>query len=88
MDLIYYLLGLPVREISAVVESRTTEHDNSALTLRLAGGALAQSYFSLGSTEAHRFEVHGSDGRLTVDRLRSHTVRIEAPRPLPRRSAA
>ncbi len=79
VDVIHCLLGLSVRQVSAVVESRATEDDNAALTLRLSGGAIAQCYFSLGSTEAHRFEVHGTRGRLIVDRLRSLDVRAEPP---------
>ncbi|HEY7461845.1 MAG TPA: Gfo/Idh/MocA family oxidoreductase [Gemmatimonadota bacterium] len=79
VDLVHHLLGLEVREVFGTVWSKRTEDDNAALTLRLEGGALVQSLFSLSSADADRLEVHGGRGRLELDRLRSLDVRVDLP---------
>jgi predicted dehydrogenase len=67
-DLAHFLLGQPVREVFAELRSLRGEDDSATLELRLADGTLVQSLFSLSAVDEERFEVYGTEGKLTVDR--------------------
>jgi predicted dehydrogenase len=67
-DLVHFLLGQPVREAYAELRSQRGEDDSATVELRLADGTLVQSLFSLSAVDEERFEVYGSEGKLTVDR--------------------
>ena len=68
VDLVHYLLGARVREVFAELRSQRAEDDSATLALRLADGTLVQSLLSLGAVDEERFEVYGTEGKLTVDR--------------------
>jgi myo-inositol 2-dehydrogenase / D-chiro-inositol 1-dehydrogenase len=76
VDLIRFLLGTEVAHVSADVLSTRSEHDTVTLQMRLANGCLAQVMCSLGTIDDDRIEIHGSTGRLTIDRYRSLRVEV------------
>jgi predicted dehydrogenase len=77
VDLIPRLLGREAAEVSATLRSRRAEDDTATLELRLDGGALVQSFFSLDSVEEDRLEVYGRRGKLSVDRYTATGVRCD-----------
>ncbi len=48
--------------------------------MRLDNGVTAQSLFSLSSVEDDRFEIFGTEGRLSIDRYLSTQVEVRSPR--------
>jgi predicted dehydrogenase len=78
-DLVAHLIGDAPREVFARVWSRRSEHDTANLEIALAGGVVAQSFFSLSSTDEDRIEIYGEEGKLLVDRYRSLDVEISDP---------
>jgi myo-inositol 2-dehydrogenase / D-chiro-inositol 1-dehydrogenase len=68
VDLVHFLFEQRVREVSAEVRSLRGEDDTATLAMRLAGGALVESFFSLAGVDEERFEVYGTGGKLIVDR--------------------
>jgi len=79
VDLVRYIFGQEIQEVSAQMRSVVSEGDTASLVMRLSGGALVQSFFSASSVEEGRFEVHGTEGALMVDRYL--TTRAEFTRP-------
>ncbi|HEX8648026.1 MAG TPA: Gfo/Idh/MocA family oxidoreductase [Thermoleophilaceae bacterium] len=75
-DLVHFLLGEPVREVFAEVRSQRAEDDSATVELRLGSGLLVQSLFSLAAIDEERFEVYGTEGKLTVDRCYALDVEI------------
>lgn len=92
VDLLRFLLGQEVREVSAQVSSQHSEDDTATLQLRLADGVLAQAFCSLSAGDEHSLEIYGRDAKLTVDRHRSLNVEItpsaDAPSRLSRLAGA
>ena len=80
IDLIRFLLDTEVAHVSADVRSSQSEHDTATLQLGLTNGCLAQVMCSLGTIDDDRIEVHGSAGRLTIDRYRSLRVEVTPAR--------
>src|SRR5262245_31659920 len=68
VDLAHFVLGREVAEVSAEIGSQRREGDTAALLMRLDDGALVDSTLSLASVDEERYEVYGSEGKLTVDR--------------------
>jgi myo-inositol 2-dehydrogenase/D-chiro-inositol 1-dehydrogenase len=79
VDLVRFVFGEEVREVSADVWTRRTEGDSATLTLRLGGGLIVQSFFSTSAVEEDRFEIYGDAGKLFVDRYLSHDVLLSEP---------
>lgn len=75
-DLVNFLLGEPVREVFAEVHSRRGDDDGATLSLRLESGTLVQSLFSLSAIDEERFEVYGTEGKVTVDRCYALDVAV------------
>jgi predicted dehydrogenase len=75
-DLVHFLFGEPVREAFAELRSQRGEDDSATLELRLASGLLVQSLFSLSAVDEERFEVYGTEGKLTVDRCYALDVEV------------
>jgi predicted dehydrogenase len=46
------------------------------MQLRLKNGLLVQTFFSVSSVDEDRFEIYGTEAKLTVDRYRSVNVEI------------
>ena len=69
LDLVRYYLGDPIQEVAAQQWSRRFPSDTATLELGLASGVRVQSFFSWQAAEVDRFEIHGTSGRLVVDRL-------------------
>ena len=67
IDLVHYVLGQPVAEVSAQLASRHSEHDTAWLRMTLQNGIVVQSFFCLYGTDTNRFEIYGESARLTVD---------------------
>ncbi|HVG30757.1 MAG TPA: Gfo/Idh/MocA family oxidoreductase [Pyrinomonadaceae bacterium] len=78
-DLVRFVFGREVREVSADVWSRRGEDDCAALRLRLSGGLIVQSFFSTAAVEEDRLEIYGDAGKLGVDRYLSLDVRVTDP---------
>jgi len=76
IDLIRFLLGTEVAHVSADMLSTQSEHDTVTLQMGLTNGSLAQVMCSLGTIDDDRIEIHGSAGRLTIDRYRSLRVEV------------
>jgi predicted dehydrogenase len=76
-DLVPFLLGREVIEVTAAVRSRRAGDDTATLELRLEGGVVAQSLFSFGSVEEDRLEVYGRRGKLSADRHWGLGVRFD-----------
>jgi hypothetical protein len=76
IDLIRFLFDAEIAHVSADVRSSQSEHDTALLQLGLTNGAMAQVMCSLGSIDDDRIEIHGSAGRVTVDRYRSLRVEV------------
>jgi len=79
VDLVHFLFGQAVREVSASLRSQHSEDDSAMVQLRLADGLLVQSFFSMSAVEEDRFEIYGTAGKLVVDRYRSLNVEITDP---------
>ncbi len=76
IDLVRFLFGQEVREVSVELRSQASEEDSAMLRLRLANGLPVQSFFSLNSVDEDRFEIYGQAGKLAVDRYQSLNVEI------------
>ena len=79
-DLLGFLLGQSITEISARVVSRRTEADTAVVTYRLGTGADAmtgESFFSFAAADQDCFEIIGERGRVVIDRYRSFGVRVQ-----------
>jgi predicted dehydrogenase len=73
-DLIRFWFDQEIVEIHANVRSQRSEDDTATVQLRLAGGLLVESFFSLSSVEDERFEVYGTKGKLSFDRFNSWNI--------------
>lgn len=71
VDLVHFLLRQEVREVFARVSSVAEDGDTATLELRLATGLPVQTLVSLAAPDEDRVEIHGLDGRLTIDRHRN-----------------
>jgi myo-inositol 2-dehydrogenase/D-chiro-inositol 1-dehydrogenase len=78
VDLVRYVLGDEVVQISARISSRTTEDDNVVLDYKTSGGVHVQSYFSINSIDEDKIKVYGTRGKLSADRYASLNVKIES----------
>jgi myo-inositol 2-dehydrogenase/D-chiro-inositol 1-dehydrogenase len=71
VDLTRFLTGQEIQSVSAEIRDMRAEADTAALTMRLDDGAVAQSFFSLGSADEDVIEVYGDRGKLSVNRMTS-----------------
>lgn len=78
-DLVVLLFGREVREVFAETRSLLSEDDTAVVHLRLDGGLVVQSLFSLCTADEDRFEIYGRAGRLAVDRVVSFDVEVAGP---------
>jgi predicted dehydrogenase len=79
VDLVRWVLGVEPIEVRAELRSRRTEDDTACLQLGLTNGVVVQSLFAFGAIDEERFEIHGSTGKLIVDRARHQQVVVEGP---------
>jgi predicted dehydrogenase len=75
IDLIRFLLGAEVTQVSADVHTTASDQDTAFLQMRLTNDVTVQSMCSLSAVEEDRIEIYGSTGKLTIDRYRS--LRVE-----------
>jgi len=78
IDLVRFLFEEEVESVFATLRSQRVEDDSATLGLRLTGGLLVQSFFSLCAIDEDRFEVYGHRGKLAVDKYASTTVEFVA----------
>ncbi len=78
LDLIRFLFGLPIEEVSGRIRSQHSECDSAILQMRLTDDLLIQSFFSIGSVDEDRFEIYGKSGKLMLDRY-AGDLKITAP---------
>ena len=71
VDLVRFLVGAEVVEVSALVRSVHSEVDTAVAALRLSSGSLVSLCTSLAAVEEDRLEFNGSRGQLVLDRYRS-----------------
>jgi len=69
LDLIRFVTGEEVREVTATLSSRLAESDTAFVTLALTDESMADCLFLLGGPEVDRFEIIGERGILSLDRL-------------------
>ena len=74
IDLLRFLLDEEVVEVSARLASRRSEDDTAWVQCWLAGGLVAQSFFSFAAIDEDRFEICGDRGKLIADRLRGWSL--------------
>lgn len=80
-DLLPFLTGKPITEVSALQLSQRSEQDSAVLNLRLgADGPLAQVFVTLCAIDDDKWEFYGQTGKLSVDRYESFEVRYSPPR--------
>ncbi len=70
-DLVPFVIGSPICEVHAKLDSMRAQHDLACLTMRLRNDIPVQSVFLSGSRQEDCIEVYGEKGRLVVDRFRS-----------------
>ena len=75
-DLVRFVLGQEVSSVHAGLRSQRGDDDTAAVELTLADGTLVQSLLSLSAVDEERFEVYGSEGKLTVDRTYALDVEV------------
>lgn len=75
VDLVRFLLGDDIAEVSADVQSRHSEDDHAALQLWTTGGVTVQMLVGFGSVDEATFEAYGEGGKLSVSRYGS--LRVE-----------
>lgn len=68
IDLARFLFEKDIAEVSANLRSLCSEEDSAALQMRLAGGLLIQSFFSISASDEDRFEIYGQAGKLIINR--------------------
>lgn len=79
VDLLRFIFGREVESVSAQSWSNRGDDESAMVQLRLAGGLHAQILVSYGSVEEDRFEVYGTEGKLTVDRYDSLVAQRTGP---------
>lgn len=67
VDIVHDIFGQEIVGVSALEHSQRVEADNATLQLRLASGALIQSFFSMNSISEHRFEIYLERAKLVAD---------------------
>ncbi len=73
-DLIRFLLDTEIGGVACELRSVRTEQDTAFVRIRMATGAVVQSFFSLCASDEDRIEIHGTAGALHVDRCRGMDV--------------
>lgn len=79
VDLMRFILGNEVIQISARIKSHSTEDDIAILEYKTSDDIAVQSYFSISSADEDKIEVFGTRGRLYADRYNSLNVQIITP---------
>jgi myo-inositol 2-dehydrogenase/D-chiro-inositol 1-dehydrogenase len=74
LDLIRFLTGSEVTQVTAVLESRYSEHDTVWVDFTLLDGSRVQGFFAYASADDELVEVYGEAGRLAVRRYSSLEV--------------
>lgn len=69
-DLWRYLLGTHITEIHAYSRCEEWPDESSAVTARLANGAVANGFFSERCSDRNAIVIHGRKGRLSLDLFR------------------
>ena len=87
VDLVRFLIGAEVVEVSTLVRSVHSEVDTAVTALRLSSGPLVSLCTALAAVEEDRYEVNGTRGQLVFDRYRSSTLQQMPERRDFRRSA-
>jgi predicted dehydrogenase len=75
-DLIRFLFGDEIEEVSAQLRSQRSEDDTATVQVKLAGGLTVQLLLSINTVNEDRFEIYMEKARLSVDRYRSPSVEI------------
>ena len=76
LDLIPFLTGRDVVEITSFTASHASEADTALLSLRLKGDVLVQSLLSMTSVAEDRVEIYGTTGKLAYDRQTSVEIDV------------
>ena len=76
VDLARYFSGSDVTSVLARPAVEDGRWESAVLEMRLASGAIMQSFFSLAAVEDDRLEIYGRAGKLAVDRHRSLTTEL------------
>jgi myo-inositol 2-dehydrogenase / D-chiro-inositol 1-dehydrogenase len=79
MDLVRFLTGQDIREVSAVTRASRAAEDCAVVALRLAGDVLVSAMFASGTVDEDRVDVLGDRGGLSVDRYRSLAPTARGP---------
>ncbi|NOK64374.1 MAG: hypothetical protein GFH25_541276n24 [Chloroflexi bacterium AL-N10] len=80
IDLLHFLFGTTIDQVRADIHSQRTEDDTALVQFQLANGVAVQSFFSMCTTNEDRFEIYGTEGKLTIDRQRGWNANITSTR--------
>ena len=80
VDLFRFWFNEEVDEVYANIKSQRVEADTAMLQLRLSNGLLVESFFSTSSVDDDRFEIYGRNGKLSLDRYNSWSIKIASPK--------
>jgi predicted dehydrogenase len=79
-DLLPFLCGQRIVEVSCMVNSRESEDDTAFSHLRFSGGLVASVFTALSAVEQHRIEIVGPRGQLSFDRYHASRIRCSPAR--------
>lgn len=79
VDLARFLFDEEIERVQAHLSSVRSEEDTAAVQMTLTSGLPVQSSFSMSAVNDHRFEIYGTEGRLTVDRYGAPDVEVVRP---------
>jgi predicted dehydrogenase len=74
IDLVHFVLGEPIVEVTAQISSRESENDTAHVHGRTASGIGVQGFFSFCAVEEAGMEIYGDEGKLAIDRYGQLTV--------------
>jgi predicted dehydrogenase len=79
VDLLRFMFRAEIESVGAESWSNRGDDESAMIQLRLAGGLHAQIFVSYGTVEEDRFEIYGTEGKLTVDRYDSLVAQRTGP---------
>ncbi|MBW1742412.1 MAG: Gfo/Idh/MocA family oxidoreductase [Deltaproteobacteria bacterium] len=71
IDLVRFMLGQEIAEVSASTRSLRSDADIAAVQVRMEDGSYVQLFFSWGAVEESSLEIYGTAGKVSLNRYES-----------------